>query len=374
MTISTKVDAPRKNWLRPIWNCLFPPLPTAAVTSFNIPELDGIRAISILLVVLGHCGLPNIVPGGLGVTIFFFLSGFLITTLMRREVAKMGTVDLKSFYIRRCLRILPPCYIVSLAALAIAVAVGEKMIPSAVLANLAYLTNYRLIYWDYMGMIPGLDILWSLAVEEHFYLIFPLAYLAILGLSQQKQGGILAAVCLAVLAWRCVLVFGYNAPEWRTYVATDTRLDSILWGCLLAIAANPALGDRWGTRLANWGLGTIAMAMIVGTLLFRAGWFRETFRYTIQGVALMPLFALAIRRGRSGPLSFLHNYMMRLISVYSYTIYLVHSVLLVFLFDTRQPRFIKSFPVVMVLSFISAALMYRFVDVPMAAIRRRYSH
>ena len=83
--------------------------------SFDIPSLDGLRAISFFLVFLGHSGVP-LIPGGFGVTVFFFLSGYLITTLLRLEANKYGRVDLKLFYMRRALRIWPPFYLVLVAS------------------------------------------------------------------------------------------------------------------------------------------------------------------------------------------------------------------------------------------------------------------
>src|SRR5579862_3542962 len=83
----------------------------AARAPFHIPSLDGLRAISFFIVFAAHAGLDRIVPGGFGVTVFFFLSGYLITTLMRMETDKSARVNLKNFYLRRALRILPPFYI-----------------------------------------------------------------------------------------------------------------------------------------------------------------------------------------------------------------------------------------------------------------------
>src|SRR5258708_26476857 len=91
----------------------------AARAPFHIPSLDGLRAVSFFIVFAAHAGLDRIVPGGFGVTVFFFLSGYLITTLMRMEAEATGHVSLKNFYLRRALRILPPFYIVLLAATAL---------------------------------------------------------------------------------------------------------------------------------------------------------------------------------------------------------------------------------------------------------------
>src|ERR1700733_14513831 len=87
--------------------------------ALHLPSLDGIRAVSFLLVFAAHAGLGDVIPGGFGVTVFFFLSGYLITTLLRIEHDATGTVSLRQFYLRRALRILPPFYLVlALAALA----------------------------------------------------------------------------------------------------------------------------------------------------------------------------------------------------------------------------------------------------------------
>ena len=173
----------------------FPALPHIQTgTHFNIPSLDGIRAVSILMVVVSHCGLGKWVPGGFGVTIFFFLSGYLITTLMRREHAKTGTLSLNDFYIRRCLRILPPSFIVIAISLLLALIFHETLSWVGVFANVAYFTNY---YECFGGRsdIPGLNILWSLAVEEHFYMVFPLLYLLTCHTSRSRQGTLLVSLC-----------------------------------------------------------------------------------------------------------------------------------------------------------------------------------
>src|SRR5580704_13015777 len=88
--------------------------------SFHIPSLDGLRAVAFFIVFSAHAGMAFVVPGGFGVTVFFFLSGFLITTLMRVEVERTARVNLKNFYLRRALRILPPFYLVLFLATGIA--------------------------------------------------------------------------------------------------------------------------------------------------------------------------------------------------------------------------------------------------------------
>src|ERR1700730_14034978 len=117
-------------------------------TTTSIPSLDGIRALSVALVFFSHNGLGTIVPGGLGVTIFFVLSGFLITTLMRTEYAEHGTVSFRAFYLRRFLRLTPPLAIVTCLAvlLSLTLGLGTSFTPTGLLSVLMYFSNYFVIF------------------------------------------------------------------------------------------------------------------------------------------------------------------------------------------------------------------------------------
>src|SRR4029077_21192748 len=147
----------------------------------HIPSLDGLRALSFLIVFLAHAGLDRVVPGGFGVTVFFFLSGYLITTLMRIEAERTGKVSLKNFYLRRALRILPPFYIVFVAATIFGEIgflrgdVRPRLLPVALQAM--HLSNYWIAAKGWSGIATGTGVYWSLAVEEHFYLLFPAIFL-----------------------------------------------------------------------------------------------------------------------------------------------------------------------------------------------------
>ena len=142
---------------------------------FYIPSLDGIRGLAVLLVFVAHCNLAHVVPGGFGVTVFFFLSGYLITSLLRDEYERTSRIALGRFWVRRALRILPPMYIV----LGLSIAAGAAGLVSAdirlqaVVAQMLHLTNYYSIHLGEVHFPPGTGIFWSLAVEEHFYLLYP---------------------------------------------------------------------------------------------------------------------------------------------------------------------------------------------------------
>ena len=163
----------------------------------RIPSLDGLRAVSILIVFLAHTGMRGIVPGFFGVTVFFFLSGYLITTLLRIEFEGTGDIGLRSFYVRRAFRIWPLFYLVLIVA-TLLTALGAYGPPPPLDAGLifmqfAHLANYAITeHGWYIGRAQGTWVYWSLAVEEHFYLALPVVYLAMLkaGLRPRRQAAI----------------------------------------------------------------------------------------------------------------------------------------------------------------------------------------
>lgn len=313
---------------------LFPaakPVASSKGAGLYIPSLDGIRAVSFMIVFLAHAGLEKWVPGYLGLTVFFFLSGYLITTLLRIEADQRGRINFSYFYVRRALRIFPPFYVVLGLALILTV-LGVLPGPTHLDGwpfQALHLTNYYIIrsgWWE--GIAPGTWVYWSLAVEEHFYLVFPFLFLLLRrnGISARQQAWYLLAGCGLVLAWRCWLVFGLQASHDRMYVATDTRIDSILFGCVLALWGNPALDDdriserQWKQILLPAGLGLLLLSVVV-----RQPQYDQTLRYTLQGIALLPLFTVAIRYPSWGAVRLLNHPFARWLGVLSYSLYLLHT-------------------------------------------------
>src|SRR5262245_16296069 len=145
-----------------------------------IASLDGLRAVSFFMVFLAHAGAPGM-PGGFGVTVFFFLSGYLITTLIRVEMEETGKVSLRHFYLRRVLRILPPFYIL-LGSATLLAGLGflwGDVAVAPVLAQAFHYSNIWIVGHGWRGIAAGTGVLWSLAVEEHFYLGFPALFVVL---------------------------------------------------------------------------------------------------------------------------------------------------------------------------------------------------
>jgi peptidoglycan/LPS O-acetylase OafA/YrhL len=348
----------------------------------TIPSLDGIRAISVLIVVLAHSGLEALVPGGLGVTIFFFLSGYLISTLLMTENERTGEINILNFYTRRMLRLMPSLF-VSLAiayGLTSAGFLSGGITITGLTAQLLYFANYYGLFFDPGNTIPeGTGILWSLAVEEHFYIFYPLFITLLLGstLRPRSIGALLGVGCFLILAWRIHLVHSPNFVSDRTYYASDTRIDSIVYGCILAVVINPVREQhRAGTMSpGQWAVLATALATLLLTLLFRDTTFRETARYSLQGLALMPLFYFAVRFSENQLFRHLNSPWAIKLGTYSYAIYLIHHVVINAIAKnapTIAAKFFILFPTALLISIVYAAAVDRFVDRFFRQLRRKY--
>lgn len=207
--------------------------------SRHVPELDGLRGIAIISVLIHHQLTPFPLKGGfLGVDLFFVLSGFLITGLLAAEFDKTNSISLKKFYMRRLLRLAPAlvlylfgCLIVTIYTQQIIVTRQLKLIVVA----LVYSTNWRMAFqWD--TALDPTAIIWSLSIEEQFYLVWPIVLFVCLSLRIKRNqiAAALAAVIAGILIHRFVMLRG-GAELTRLYYGTDTRADALLMGCLFAL-------------------------------------------------------------------------------------------------------------------------------------------
>lgn len=358
------------------------PVGSKGRAALAIPSLDGLRAFSFLLVFLGHAGLPFLpvaIPAGFGVTVFFFLSGYLITTLLRLEVEQSGKISFKHFYLRRVLRIWPPFYLVLAIAcvLTLSGALGGELEGASVAAQALHYSNYWQIAHTARGMPPGTVVYWSLAVEEHFYLVFPALYsfLVRAKLSGKEQRTVFFALCAATLAWRVVLIRCLGASFERTYLATDTRFDSMLFGCGLAVYGNPALDLPSKDRPTRSDLGFLAagLALLFASFTFRNELFRETLRYTTQGLGLYPVFITAIRFPHWGPNRILNLRFVKYVGTISYSLYLVHHMVLIVV-ERRALRPEIGGPLALLCAIAISSLIWLLVERPFAALRKRLAH
>jgi peptidoglycan/LPS O-acetylase OafA/YrhL len=296
---------------------------------------------------------------------------------MRKELGKTGSVSLRHFYLRRVLRILPPFYLIlGGAALVSALGIsGPAFEARAVLAQALHYANYWIVLHGFQGFPAGTGVYWSLAVEEHFYLLFPWLFIGLekAGLAPRSKVLVLLGICALSLLWRSWLVFGTGASIDRTSVATDTRFDSILFGCALALYENPVL-DATAVREKVWKfvLLPLAGAVLLVTFVLRADAFRETFRYTLQGMALVPLFVCAMRYPEWGPMRLLNFRPVAFVGTLSYSLYLLHQVVLACV-STQRPGWgrLSTAGVALLISGLLAYAIYLAIEKPCAELRRR---
>ncbi len=375
----------------------------AASSISYLPGLDGLRALAVIAVLLYHAGLAWIPGGFLGVEVFFVISGYLITALLLAEWRRRGSIDLKAFWIRRARRLLPALYVLLVATLAFAVVFlpGEvARLRNEAFAAFGYVTNWYLIfnqesYFEAAGRPSLLRHLWSLAVEEQFYLVWP-ALLAG-GVMVARRRVALASVLGGVVASAALMAFLYNPdldPS-RLYYGTDTRASGLLVGVALAFVwvpeelklspADAPEDRRHGVRMARrrgqlrhrWGwaiprlLDAAGLASLSVLVLFFLR-LNEFQAFLYQGglllVGLTTALAIAVAvhpRARLGT-RILEWRPLRWVGVRSYSIYLWHWPV----FMVTRPQLdvpLDGLPLLalrLATTVLLADLSYRFVETP----------
>ena len=304
-----------------------------------LPHLDGVRGLSILFVMIAHSGFGDIVPGGLGVTIFYFISGFLITTLLIEEANQTKTISLKNFYMRRLWRLYPALLIYTLVSLIFASLIGQPIRIYEPFFAIFYLSNYFSLFFGYTSILETYSpfgIQGSLAIEEHFYLIFAPIVLFFLNENKIKYS-IICLIIIPLFIRIGVFLFSIdsNFASNYTYSATECRIDSIGFGCLLALIKWPSTSASIN-RICFF----IGILVLVSTLIYRNEYFRYVFRFSIQGIALILIL---------GPVIYTNHLLiarqalslsvLRFFGKISYSAYLYHwfviIALLIFIGDNR---------------------------------------
>ncbi len=358
----------------------------AASHSVYVPALDGIRALAVAAVVAYHLQVPGFGGGLLGVSVFFTLSGYLITSLLLREVAQHGRIDLKAFWGRRARRLLPALvFMLTVVALTTAIARPDKLVATLrqALCALFYVANWTTIASgdDYFQRFTGpgpLDHLWSLAIEEQFYVVWPLVVFALLWLgARARRGRWLLVVVTVLLAAASTWVIGHvydpNAMNnTRAYEGTDCRAAALLVGALAAFAlpfdragaVSPRLRLGLGV-LGALGLSGVALCIALtdeySPFLYRGGEVVLAVSTALFAMAASHPGTLVARALRIAPL--------RWIGARSYGVYLWHLPVVVFMPETVLAGMPVARAVIQVaLIVLLAAASYRLIEEP---IRRR---
>ena len=302
------------------------------------PGLDGLRALAVLGVMAYHEPDLELAGGFLGVDLFFVLSGFLITGLLLDEHRRSGKVSLRSFWNRRGRRLLPALAALLLAVVVLTTVLGDvaqrRDLPSGVVSAVFYVSNWNLIanhhsYFDQFSSLSPLRHLWSLAIEEQFYLLWPIVVIACLRHNRRLLIGVTIVATIMSIGLMAVLV-GDGDPS-RSYYGTDTRAFSLLIGALGALFAWHLRPKGRRTLLVSvLGLGAIGAAFLFirddARWMYRGGF--VMFALVALGVIILASGDTFVTRAMSHPV-------LRRIGVLSYALYLWHWPIRVFLTDAR---------------------------------------
>ncbi|MDI1259333.1 acyltransferase [Aquabacterium sp.] len=350
----------------------------SALMAPRIAGLDFLRALAVALVLLGHsaesvASLADLlgVVSGLGVKVFFVLSGFLITRLLFDELDTHGRVDFRAFYRRRLARLMPAFYLYLVVAIGILWVRGKPIPWAAVTASMLYVTNY---YQAFTGAQTNIVAhCWSLAVEEQFYMLWPLlaAFLVRRRLSMVRA---LVMIIVAVWCWRLFLTLQVQASVDYIYRALDTRADELAVGCLIAALFRDS---KWRERLAVIMqlplIGPVLVLLIYASTVMdgQSAVFKYCVGYMVEPILiglLMILTVLAASRTTGWLAAVLNHRVLVHMGQVSYGMYLFHGMIMFTIqhaVEGRTDNFWLGFASAFVAVFAFSSAVFRWYETPM---------
>jgi peptidoglycan/LPS O-acetylase OafA/YrhL len=294
-----------------------------------VPALDGIRAIAIVSVFLYHVGILQ--GGWVGVDIFFTLSGYLITLILLTEYNSTQSILLPQFFLKRACRLLPAAVVLIFVALALSFYFNDQFHDTKVdaVAALLYVEDFRYAFSPVLGTRTTLVHLWSLSIEEQFYLIWPFfLILSLSSLGQKRSLYIVFATIALVILWRFALLSQIESPTYyRIYFSFDTRVDELLIGSALAL-----WGYRPGHTISRttktfWPLIVLLFVAIMLALDPVTKWEAVSI-YPLIGGATAFLIVIVTTKERTLPSRFLTLLPLVALGRISYGFYLWHLLII----------------------------------------------
>ncbi len=346
-----------------------------------MPGIDALRAIAVLAVFLYHAGVGWMPGGFLGVDVFFVISGYLITSLLLSEYRRGGHVDLWKFWLRRARRLLPAVGVLIAVTMVVAAFVVPEQMPQLrgdAISSLGYFANWHFIfdhqsYFEQFQRPSLFRHLWSLSVEEQFYLFWPLVFAAGMSLFGRRRllvGVLAGALASVALAW---ILFQPGGDTSRVYYGTDTHAIGLLAGVALALVWDPAglrrgAPGRWAGPLLD-AVGVFAVAFVVLSFLrvhdYDLALYHGGYLWLAMFTALL-LAVLAHPAARLGGL--LAQPPLVWLGLRSYSFYLWHWPVLVLTrpgVDVSMPKGVL-IPLQLLAVLALSDLSYRFVERPFA--------
>jgi peptidoglycan/LPS O-acetylase OafA/YrhL len=294
----------------------------SAINAPHIPALDAVRAFAVTLVVGAHAGIG---PGGdIGVNAFFVLSGFLITHLLLKEYENAQNINLRAFYFRRALRIFPAYYVFLVFSYVVDQLQGDMRSREVIWSALTYTINYQHAFTRHSE--ASIAHTWSLAVEEQFYLLWPLALLLLVRKGYRTVVTTLLCVIGLAALWR---TWGFEAGLLsRAYVynAFDARCDSLAVGCLVAAGLRTSGGFLLASKVGHNPIGPVVCVALVAVPYFVLPIdFKYGLGFTYQAIVVVVLLLQLMQLSSSRAWSWLSWRWIGLIGTLSYSMYLYHQ-------------------------------------------------
>jgi peptidoglycan/LPS O-acetylase OafA/YrhL len=348
------------------------------------PELDGLRGVSILLVYVHHLYHPFLPGGFFGVDIFFVLSGFLITSLLVQEWNRKGSISLKNFYIRRALRLMPGVLLLVLltGGFAFVFLSGKRAIQTyqGIWLTLSYASNWFYAFGSFSASNP-LGITWSLAIEEQFYLTWPIMLYLALRLRLGRRWILCGlGVAIFIIALHRKMLAAQGANILRLYYASDTRADSILIGCILGLSVSWSLlphdNKRVEIYMRSLAAGAVIfLAYMVGTASWADSMLYLNWGYTLIAVSAALILNVLILWPPKLALLILKFTPLVWIGRVSYGLYLWHWPVREFIYPKEKlPASVVQLLAVVVLSLLLTTLSYYLVEKRFLGWKKRFSY
>jgi len=338
----------------------------------RMPSLDGLRAVSLCLVLFGHlCGTAGFLPraagtmfgdlANLGVRVFFVISGFLITSLLVDELDNSGVISLRRFYLRRTMRIFPAFY-VYVAMLAGAAALGwVQLLRGDLLHAITYTSNYH----EHQSWLTGH--LWSLSVEEQFYLLWPVVFVF---------GGVRRAKCVAAMTMlaaplcRTLMLVCMPETQWGIGWWFPTVADAIAAGCLLAIWKPQLERSRRYNGLLHSRCFFLLPAAAIAMNMKAGGRLQVAIIESILNMAICVIVHRAVLMGHSLSSRVLNTHALSLAGRMSYSVYLWQQPFL----NRFAATGLQTFPLNLILAVVCGTASFYLIEAPMLRLRNRLGH
>ena len=346
------------------------------------PSLDGLRGIAVICVLLVHASYGKISGGFLGVDLFFVLSGYLITAILLKEFTLFHNISYFNFYIKRFLRLLPPllvCIILYLIYQSFIAPTGNENPLLIVLSSLFYFVNF--VHESYLGPLVHL---WSLSVEEHFYLFWPILMAGLIFKLPKKKQITIIAICILIITAFRIWVYYTNTIEHMhfgffsidSYRFTFCRIDAIMLGGLAAIALsenkisfNIKIQPNIGLSVLLTILGLLVLFLDVDNTIWRFGGFIAT---NILALTII-LFAVKYPYNK-----ILGNRILLWFGQRSYGIYVYHYLIFLALESFRVSGSFTNLLLVtfirVLVSLVFAEISYRVMEKPILKLKSRFQN